>query len=101
LEPEDGIVFRLPQAYRPQFAEIHGTAGDTSTIVVGRTALNTGTIILPAGTVLTSGPFDPPQAAFDGVTFRASEAGGASAREVARLDREGRQLLRRLLNIDQ
>jgi len=101
-EPEDAIVFRLPTAYRPQFAEVHGSGGGTSTIVVGRTALNTGGggVVLPAGTVAITSEFDPPQAALDGVTFRASTAGGVSAR-VATLDREGRKLLRRLLGLDQ
>jgi hypothetical protein len=100
-EPEDGIVFRLPQAYRPQFAEIHGVSSDVTMLVVGKTALNTGTIVLPAGTVFSSSSFDPPTAALDGITFRASTAGGVSSLEAPRLDREGKELLRRLLNRDQ
>ncbi len=100
-ETEDGIVFRLPQAYRPQFSEIHGGTADVTTIVVGKTALNTGTFVLPAGTVYTSSTFAPPQAAMDGITFRANKAGGASSRKVPALDRNGRDLLRRLLNNDQ
>jgi len=102
-EPEDGIVFRLPSAYRPLRAEIYSTAGDATVIVVGRTALNTGGggIILPAGTVLTQSAFDPPTASLDGITFRSAEAGGVSARKVVPLDREGKILLRRLLNPDQ
>ena len=100
-ETEDGIVFRLPKPYRPQFAEVHGVSGDITMLVVGKTALNTGTIVLPAGTVFSSSSFDPPQAALDGITFRASKAGGTSSLEAPSLDRAGKQLLRRLLNQDQ
>jgi hypothetical protein len=100
-EPEDGIVFRLPNAYRPRFTELHGFSGDLTMIVVGTTALDTGTVVLPAGTVYSSTSFDPPQAALDGITFRASTAGGVSSLEAPTLDREDKKLLRRLLNHDQ
>ena len=102
-EPEDGIVFRLPSAYRPLKAEVFSTAGEATVIVVGRTALDTGGggIILPAGTIITQAPFDPPTVSLDGITFRSGQAGGVSSRRVAPLDREGRALLRRLLNLDQ
>lgn len=100
-ESEDGIVFRLPSAYRPQFTELHGSAAEVTTIVVGKTALVSGPLVLPPGTVYTSSPFDPPQAALDGITFRASKAGGVSSLEAPTLDRAGKELLRRLLNQDQ
>jgi hypothetical protein len=100
-ELEDGIVFRLPQAYRPQFIEVHGVTADLTMLVVGKTALNTGGDIIPAGTVLASSSFDPPQAVLDGITFRAATAGGVSARKAPRLDRQGKDLLRQLLNHDQ
>jgi hypothetical protein len=100
-ETEDGIVFRLPQAYRPLSTELHGVSGDITMIVVGKTALDAGTIVLPAGTVFSSSSFDPPQAALDGITFRASTTGGVSSLEAPTLDRAGRELLRRLLNHDQ
>ena len=102
-EPEDGIVFRLPSAYRPQRAEIFSTAGESTTFVVGRTALDTGSggVILPAGAVLVQAAFDPPTAALDGITFRSAAAGGVSSLKTAPLGREGRILLRRLLGQDQ
>lgn len=98
-ESEDGIVFRLPSAYRPQFTEIHFST-DLSILIVGKTTLVSGPLSLPPGTVYASTTFDPPQAAMDGITFRASKAGGVSASQVARLDRDGQRLLRRLLNRD-
>ena len=100
-EAEDGIVFRLPKAYRPQFTELHGVGGDITLIIVGKRPLDATTIILQPGTVYSSSSFDPPTAPLDGITFRASQAGGVSSLEAPSLDRAGKQLLRRLLNQDQ
>jgi hypothetical protein len=100
VQANDGIVFTLPAAYRPQFTEIHETA-DTTMILVGNAGLVSGTVSLPAGTVYgvqTSG--STPQLIADGISFRTSKNGGKSSPQSHTLSAAGRKLLDQLLGQD-
>ena len=71
---EDGIIFTLPAAYRPENAEVRlssSSGGSGTVIIAGGSPLVVGSDVLPAGAVFSSGPT---AVLMDGISFQAASA---------------------------
>ncbi|TYL46314.1 hypothetical protein FXB39_14290 [Nocardioides sp. BGMRC 2183] len=95
-EPEDQIVFVLPQAYRPARTVLRPVGASGGVVIAGPNGLFGSGITLPPGAVAWTG--EPSFGTLlDGISYQPAGSRLVSGGSAARITPDGRRLLRNLM----